>query len=61
MKNTKLFFTYLSMLVFFVTFGQERKITGTVLDKNEPIPGATVAIKGTKRGTQTDFDWKFSI
>lgn len=61
MKNTKLFFTYLSMLVFFVSFGQERKITGTILDKNEPIPGARVVVKGTRRGTQTDFDGKFSI
>lgn len=61
MKNTKLFFTYLSMLVFYVSFGQERKITGTVLDKNEPIPGAIVVIKGTSIGTQTDFDGKFSI
>ena len=61
MKNTKLFFTYLYMLVFLVSFGQERKITGIVLDKNEPIPGAFVALKGTNRGTQTDFDGKFSI
>ncbi len=61
MKNTKLFFTYLFLLVFLVSFGQERKITGIVLDKNDPIPGATVVIKGTRRGTQTDFDGKFSI
>ncbi|RXR31876.1 DUF3520 domain-containing protein [Flavobacterium piscinae] len=28
---------------------------------NLPLPGATVVIKGTSKGTQTDFDGKFSI
>jgi hypothetical protein len=26
-----------------------------------PLPGVSVLIKGTKSGTQTDFDGKFSI
>ncbi|MFS4466894.1 TonB-dependent receptor [Maribacter sp. 2210JD10-5] len=37
-------------------------ITGTVLDQNGlPLPGATVLIKGTTRGVQTDFDGNFAI
>jgi TonB-linked SusC/RagA family outer membrane protein len=37
-------------------------ITGTVLDENgEPIPGATIIIKGTTRGVITDTDGTFSI
>lgn len=37
-------------------------ITGTVKDeKNQPIPGASVMIKGTKTGVQTDVDGKFRI
>lgn len=37
-------------------------IRGTVKDdKNEPLPGATVSILGTLRGTVTDSDGKFSI
>ncbi|WP_375587403.1 SusC/RagA family TonB-linked outer membrane protein [Flagellimonas aurea] len=37
-------------------------ISGTITDSNgEPIPGATVLIKGTRRGVSTDFDGKFSI
>lgn len=37
-------------------------ITGTVVDEaNEPLPGATVVIKGTTNGTSTDFDGKFTL
>ena len=38
------------------------KITGTVKDENgEPLPGAHVFIKGTKQGSITDIDGKFTI
>jgi TonB-linked SusC/RagA family outer membrane protein len=37
-------------------------ITGTVLDENgEPIPGATITIKGTTRGVIADMDGTFTI
>jgi TonB-linked SusC/RagA family outer membrane protein len=37
-------------------------IAGTVLDENgEPIPGATITIKGTTRGVITDTDGTFTI
>ncbi|MFN4197789.1 MAG: von Willebrand factor type A domain-containing protein [Flavobacterium sp.] len=38
-----------------------RTISGVVLESGQPLPGATVLVKGTSRGTQTDFDGKFSI
>lgn len=38
-----------------------RTITGVVMESGYPLPGATVLVKGTTRGTQTDFDGKFSI
>ncbi|MFS4415707.1 SusC/RagA family TonB-linked outer membrane protein [Maribacter sp. 2307ULW6-5] len=42
--------------------GLQSTITGTVLDENgAPLPGASVVIKGTTTGTQTDFDGNFSI
>ncbi|MGV8945803.1 MAG: SusC/RagA family TonB-linked outer membrane protein [Lutibacter sp.] len=44
-----------------ITFAQEKTVTGTVSDASGPLPGVTVLIKGTKIGTQTDFDGKFSI
>ncbi|MDR1221918.1 MAG: TonB-dependent receptor, partial [Tannerella sp.] len=37
-------------------------ITGTVVDENgEPVPGATITVKGTTRGVITDMDGTFSI
>lgn len=43
-------------------FAQERVVSGTVLDNaGIPLPGINVIVKGTKSGTQTDFDGKFSI
>ncbi|WP_010522153.1 SusC/RagA family TonB-linked outer membrane protein [Aquimarina agarivorans] len=37
-------------------------ITGTIVDADGiPLPGATVVIKGTSKGTQTDFDGNFII
>lgn len=42
---------------------QTRTITGTVLDASfgDPIPGATVLVKGTTRGVPTDLDGKFTL
>lgn len=41
---------------------QERKITGTVTDsKGLPIPGVNILIKGTKTGTSTNLEGKYSI
>ncbi|MFH6991591.1 SusC/RagA family TonB-linked outer membrane protein [Flavobacterium sp. FlaQc-48] len=40
----------------------QKIITGIVYnEKHEPLPGATVIIKGTSTSTTTDFDGKFSI
>jgi TonB-linked SusC/RagA family outer membrane protein len=48
-----------------VTGTQQTKgntITGTILDeKNEPVPGATIIVKGTTRGVLTDMDGTFTI
>ena len=37
------------------------KITGTITDGQNSLPGTNVAIKGTKTGASTDFDGKFSL
>ncbi|MDO5771148.1 MAG: carboxypeptidase-like regulatory domain-containing protein [Bacteroidales bacterium] len=38
------------------------KVSGLVLDENgEPIIGATIAEVGTKRGTSTDVNGKFTL
>ena len=42
--------------------GSQSVITGTVINKDdEPIPGVTVLLKGTNRGTSTDFDGNFKF
>lgn len=43
-------------------FAQEKTISGTVSDNaGIPLPGVSVLVKGTKSGTQTDFDGKYVI
>ncbi|MEO0341485.1 MAG: SusC/RagA family TonB-linked outer membrane protein [Bacteroidota bacterium] len=36
-------------------------VSGTVTDSSGPLPGASVVVKGTANGTQTDFDGNYSI
>ncbi|TVZ23261.1 uncharacterized protein (TIGR02231 family) [Dokdonia sp. Hel_I_63] len=38
-----------------------KTITGIVTETNGPLPGATVVVKGTTNGTQTDFDGKYTL
>lgn len=41
---------------------QQRTIQGTIVDsQNMPLPGVSVVIKNTNRGTTSDFDGNFSI
>ena len=44
-------------------FAQQTQINGLVVDAktNEPVPGATVIVKGTQRGSVTMFDGIFAI
>ncbi len=45
-------------------FAQNGTVSGTILDKefnNEPLPFANIVIKGTKQGTSTDENGKYSI
>jgi hypothetical protein len=56
------FLTLLLVLITQVTFAQDITVTGVVTDESGmPIPGANVVVKGTSKGTQTDFDGNFKI
>jgi TonB-linked SusC/RagA family outer membrane protein len=56
------FLVLLLVLVAQITFAQERAVSGIVSDNTGmPLPGVSVLVKGTKSGTQTDFDGKYSI
>ena len=58
-KYCLLFFLVLS---FSFMMGQEKTIKGKVVDEGgEPLPGASVTVKGTSRGVSADFDGDYSI
>lgn len=40
---------------------QAQEVSGTVSDAVGPLPGASVVVKGTTNGTQTDFDGNYTI
>jgi len=43
------------------SFAQQKTVTGVVSDDLGPVVGANVLVKGTKLGTATDFDGRFTI
>ncbi|MEM8764879.1 MAG: SusC/RagA family TonB-linked outer membrane protein [Bacteroidota bacterium] len=51
------------LLGAFVCFGvaKAQTVSGTVSDASGPLPGASVVIKGTSNGTQTDFDGNYTL
>ncbi len=61
MRNFKNVLTIALFLMGATLFAQT-KLSGKVVDENNmALPGADVVIKGTTKGTNTDFDGKFSI
>ncbi len=61
MKNSliKGLMVFLTMLCTGLTYSQD--VSGTVSDSSGPLPGATILVKGTTNGAQTDLDGKFTI
>ncbi|WP_353169889.1 SusC/RagA family TonB-linked outer membrane protein [Flavobacterium sp.] len=57
----KWIFTLLVAFTMQFSFAQQKTVTGTVTSDGAKLPGATVSISGTKQGTQTDENGKFSI
>lgn len=53
--------TLLLAFVVQISFAQEKTISGTVSDESGSLPGVSVIIKGSTKGTETDFDGKYSI
>jgi hypothetical protein len=45
-----------------ITKKQQFQVSGKVVDQNnQPLPGANILVKGTTKGTQTDFDGAFTL
>jgi TonB-dependent starch-binding outer membrane protein SusC len=61
MKNSifKCLFVFLTMLSSSLLHSQN--VSGTVSDKNGPLPGATILVKGTTNSAATDFDGTYNI
>ena len=54
--------TLFMMLMMQYSFSQERIVSGKISDETGfPLPGVSVLVKGTKKGTQTDIDGKYSV
>ncbi|MGB5189266.1 SusC/RagA family TonB-linked outer membrane protein, partial [Robiginitalea sp.] len=61
-KLTWILTPLLVILSLSFSFAQERAVSGTVVDQdNVPLPGVSVVVVGTTRGTQTDFDGNYTI
>lgn len=61
MKLKKLFvFTCCLIMTTFV-FSQQKTITGNVSDASGGLPGVSILIKGTVKGTESNFDGNYSI
>ncbi len=61
MKNSLLkgLMVFLTILCTSMAYSQD--VSGTVSDASGPLPGASILVKGTTNGTQTDLDGKFTI
>ena len=53
--------TLLLAFVVQISFAQEKTVSGTVSDDSGVLAGVSISIKGTVKGTETDFDGKYSI
>ncbi len=75
MKRTKMLSTVLSLFLLLgisgahaihsektIVYNIQEPVTGKVLDEDgEPLPGASIVVKGTSTGTTTDFDGNYTI
>lgn len=63
MKKVKLFFTVLALSICALAYGQNITVKGTVSDSasGEGIPFASIQLKGTMTGANTDANGEYSI
>lgn len=61
MRNLKNWLVMVMLISTSIIFGQT-KLTGKIVDEtNQPLPGATVVLKGTQSGASSDFDGNFTF
>ncbi len=61
-KNLRMLLTVLLMTTGAILYAQSHTVKGKVTDdKMGPIPGVSIVVKGTTKGTITDIDGKYTI
>lgn len=61
-KNHRFVLIILLLASCLTAFAQEKTVSGKVTDDlNLPLPGVSILVKGTNKGTTTDIDGKYSI
>lgn len=62
-KNLTVLLFLFAALITSMSYAQVKTITGKVTDSQtgEPLPGVTIIVKGTARGTATNFNGEYSI
>jgi len=62
MKNSLKIFAILILTALIIAFTESKTITGMVTDdQGQPIPGAGISVKGTSKGTTTDYNGYYRI
>jgi TonB-linked SusC/RagA family outer membrane protein len=62
MKHLKMFCLGLCLLLSTSLFAQDRSVSGTVSDANgSAVPGASIKVKNSNKGTSSNVDGKFSL
>ena len=62
MNSKKQFLLAILSLFTMAIYAQSYQVSGTVVDSDsQPLPGVSVTIEGTSRGTTTDFDGNYTI
>ncbi|WP_343330961.1 carboxypeptidase-like regulatory domain-containing protein [Polaribacter staleyi] len=59
--KTNFILTLFWAFVVQVSFAQSKMISGTISDKTGVLPGVSVLVKSTNKGTESDFDGKYVI
>ncbi|MEN8702589.1 MAG: SusC/RagA family TonB-linked outer membrane protein, partial [Polaribacter sp.] len=59
--NLRSVFLIAIVCFFSIAMTKAQTITGNVKAEGQPLPGASVSIKGTSKGVITDFDGKYTI
>lgn len=54
--------TFLVLFLTYVTYGQEKNVSGKVTDEDgTPLPGVNIVVQETHSGTQTDFNGDYTL